>query len=466
VRTYWAHGTHGDGALLRLLHSLRAQTHTQWRALLLVLDSRPFPDLHHIVADLADPRVEVFAEWIAARYSARALPAPAAAGGAGAAAAPAPTSEPGWAPSYHDALYNATDAAVRACPRETEWLAVTNGDNEYDPAFLRAAVALGSSSSGGGGGEGASGGGSGGGKQQQHQQPFDIVAADYYTRYLRPTGPPCDRFSNETVEAVQAAEEARRLRESGGAAAAAKAAPATKAPPAPLPGPCKPNLLRWCQTDLAATVYYWPRFVEEDVRFWDASLPGDAAGSHDGRLAEALASSGLASLRRRKLAATAAKAAKEAGASEADVAAASAAAAHAYVPTVPSESRPWRAARLFPGERCLVDHNPTPRRCALEGGVWDDSRRATQGVTGGKCLERGEAALMLAQDGGGAGGGRLELVEVDLAHDSQSFGGAAALPPPLRCIRLRDRREWPREAAFFGPKCNAEQEGGVGWTYG
>ena len=59
---------------------------------------------------------------------------------------------------------------------------------------------------------------------------------------------------------------------------------------------------------------------------------------------------------------------------------------------------------------------------------------------------------------------RLELVEVDVAHDGRSFGRETL--PRLRCIRLRDRAAWPREAAFLGPKCNAEQEGGEGWTYG
>lgn len=136
----------------------------------------------------------------------------------------------------------------------------------------------------------------------------------------------------------------------------------------------------------------------------------------------------------------------------------------------------------------MVDHNPSPQRCALEGGVWDDSRRATQGATGGRCLDKGEAGLLLARDqglalGGDSGGAGqklpaprlLELVEVDVAHDGRGFwggggggkgGGGATALPPLRCIRLRDRAAWPKEARFFGPKCHAEQEGGQGWTYG
>ena len=141
----------------------------------------------------------------------------------------------------------------------------------------------------------------------------------------------------------------------------------------------------------------------------------------------------------------------------------------------------------------MVDHHPSPQRCAAEAGVWDDSRRATPGATGGRCLSKGEAGLLLAADQGldlggppssaaGLAGRKppaprlLELVEVDVAHDGRGFvggfsGGGKARPPAsplprLRCIRLRDRAAWPREARFFGPKCDAVQEGGEGWTYG
>jgi len=552
VRTYWAHGTHGDGGigaggdrgggggggLPRLLRSLRAQRHGNWRALLLVLDSRPFPDLHHLVADLGDPRVEVFAEWISAKYAARAAAAAGGGGGGngvggigGGGGGDEGGASRGWAPGYHDALYNATDAAVRACPRETEWLAVTNGDNEYDPDFLAAAVAAGAGGAAAGAGGGGNGGGGGDGGGEGEGEGADIVAADYYSRYVRPTAAPCDRFSSAPSpppDGDAAGEGAPAATDPGGGNGARKAAQegqqngtttattattatttAAAAAIAASAPPCKSNLLRWCQTDLAATVYYWPRIVEEDVKFWDASFPGDAAGSHDGRLAEGLASVGLAGLRRRKLAA-------EVEAAAAAAAAASARAASAspqtrppsspplplvpppeYVPSFPGEERPWRAVRLFPGQRCLVDHHPSPQRCAREGGVWDDSGRATPGATGGRCLDAGEAGILLARDKGialpgdeGRGGkapkppapNRLEMVEVDVAHDGRSFGigkagdeagekGAPPTPPPpppvrLRCLRLRDRAAWPREAAYFGPKCRAEQEGGEGWTYG
>lgn len=38
----------------------------RWEAVLLVLDARPFEDLHHIVQDFHDDRIWVFAEWVSA----------------------------------------------------------------------------------------------------------------------------------------------------------------------------------------------------------------------------------------------------------------------------------------------------------------------------------------------------------------------------------------------------------------
>ena len=48
-----------------------------------------------------------------------------------------------------------------ACPRNSRWLLVTNGDNEYDPNFLKDVI--------------------------QHQD-VDVLAYDYYSRFQRPTG--------------------------------------------------------------------------------------------------------------------------------------------------------------------------------------------------------------------------------------------------------------------------------------
>jgi hypothetical protein len=48
-----------------------------------------------------------------------------------------------------------------ACPRNTRWVVVTNGDNDYDPKFLSVLV---------------------------QQRDAEAVAFDYYSRYQRPTG--------------------------------------------------------------------------------------------------------------------------------------------------------------------------------------------------------------------------------------------------------------------------------------
>jgi hypothetical protein len=48
-----------------------------------------------------------------------------------------------------------------ACPRDTQWLVVTNGDNDYDPSFLSVLV---------------------------EQQGAEVVAFDFYSRFHRPSG--------------------------------------------------------------------------------------------------------------------------------------------------------------------------------------------------------------------------------------------------------------------------------------
>lgn len=206
IRTYYAHGTYGDSSLINLLHSLKRQTHTRWTALLLVMDNRPFPDLRHIVRDAADERVHVFAEWISARYQ--------------------PRTDDGkrWTLHYHTRLYNLTDEAVRACPKDTRWLVVTNGDNDYDPGFMAALVE-----------QGAAG--------------AECVAFDYYSRFQRSTATPCERF----------------------------------AAGAGLP-PCKSNELSWCQTDLAANAYDWRRFVGDGMLF--GVLDSGYGANHDGVMAD------------------------------------------------------------------------------------------------------------------------------------------------------------------------------------
>ncbi len=64
VRTFWGHGGEGDHGLARLIRSLQRQSVQNWEAVLVVADSRPFKDLHHILQDVDDPRVWVFAEWV------------------------------------------------------------------------------------------------------------------------------------------------------------------------------------------------------------------------------------------------------------------------------------------------------------------------------------------------------------------------------------------------------------------
>ena len=138
-----------------LLHTTKATlpSTSRWEAIVMVLDSRPFPDLAHILQKLDDDRLWVFAEWIGPEFAAR----------VGAQ----------WVPTYHSMLYNLTDEAVRACPRTTKWVIMTNGDNEYSSTLFD--------------------------ELGQHTDA-DLVALDYYSRYQRPTAKPCERFAAEPTK--------------------------------------------------------------------------------------------------------------------------------------------------------------------------------------------------------------------------------------------------------------------------
>lgn len=178
VRTYAGHGGQSQQGLQNLIRSLQRQhnqkyiqmrclallktsrafcklesqlpsTH-RWEAILVVLDGQPFSDLPHILQALDDDRVWVFAEWVGPDYAAR----------TGAS----------WAPLYHGMLYNLTDEAVRACPRSTQWVIMTNGDNEYSSTFF---------------------------DELDKHPNADLIAMDYYSRYQRPTALPCERFAAE-----------------------------------------------------------------------------------------------------------------------------------------------------------------------------------------------------------------------------------------------------------------------------
>jgi hypothetical protein len=224
IRTYWGHGGKDNPAgLRRLLKSIQQQQAQRWEAVLIVADSRPFPDLQQIVMEHNDTRIWVFAEWIGNEFAPK-------------------TSEGAWVPGYHELLYNLTDDAIQVCPPDTKWLVITNGDNEYGASFTTQVTDIATSKS----------------KSSSSKSP-DIVAFDFYSRYQRPTAPPCDRFH------------------------AWPGAPA-----------CKPNKLSWCQTDLGANAISFPKFMQEARMF--GSLHEEAGGlgadHFDGILAETLVAAG------------------------------------------------------------------------------------------------------------------------------------------------------------------------------
>eukprot|EP00798_Chlamydomonas_sp_ICE-L_P021734 gene21734-28756_t len=188
------------------------------------------------------------------------------------------------------------------------WVVVTNGDNEYDKDFLPRVAST--------------------------PSHFGIISFDFYSRYQRPTAEPCLRFA--------------------------------KSLEAPL---CKENKLSFCNTDLAAAVYNWPRFVKEERAF--SKLPGYGLGLNDGYLAGLLVSEG------------------------------------------------WEVHHVK--DRCLVSHSPNPQQCALRGGAWDDSMYDSFSSSGGQCLAGGIASAELLVSQAAAHGIDLELLEFEVSNDGQGW---------------------------------------------
>lgn len=122
---------------------------------------------------------------------------------------------------------------AQVCPPDTDWLVVTNGDNEYGAGFFQAVADMG-----------------------RPGHTADIVAFDFYSRFQRITAPACARFY------------------------------AWEGSPA-----CKRNRLRWCHTDLGANVMNYQRFVTERRRFGglqEAAGEGVSADHFDGVMASEL----------------------------------------------------------------------------------------------------------------------------------------------------------------------------------
>lgn len=250
IRTYWGHGDAHGGSLRRLIRSIQRQNHSNWEAILLVADSKPFTDVHTILRDINDTRVWIFAEWIGEEFT--------------------PKKDGEWMPDYHGILYNLTDDAIHVCPPQTKWLVVTNGDNLYADTFMNR-VLLESSKNGGNNtspqnSHSINNGDSDGSATHMSRSILsspDIIAFDFYSRYMRSTFPACDRFSHHHI------------------------------------GPfCKRNKLQWCQSDLGAAALDYQRFLHENRRFGDlnGSKFGLDAEHFDGIMMETLSNDGWAAV--------------------------------------------------------------------------------------------------------------------------------------------------------------------------
>ncbi|GMH32793.1 hypothetical protein BSKO_00627 [Bryopsis sp. KO-2023] len=247
-----------------------------------------------------------------------------------------------WHPKYHKRLYELTDEAIRrGCPPDAKWVVATNGDNEYGVGFMGEIVLADSLGA-------------------------ELVAFDYYSRYQRPTVAPCERFATGNRP------------------------------------PCKENLLRFCQTDLAANAMRRRKLVKGNYRFASSRRRGDAASS-DGFLMETL------------------------------------------------KRDDWNIRRV--SNRCLVAHNPSPQTCAQRGRMWDDRFAATPSQSGGTCISKPQAENVLMRHPD------TEQVTIELSMDGHFQGqfGTLSNNGSIKCLRWRDRRRDEEFLNFFRPECAAPE---------
>jgi hypothetical protein len=154
-----------------------------------LVDNKPFEDVNEIIRQMnVSEKVFVFAEWNKEMFK--------------------PKQNGKWQKQYHAHLWKATDFAIQACHPKTEWLVVSNGDNIYGKNFVHSVL-------------------------RESASRTDLIAFDFYSRFNRPTMPPCYRFAPSYNHLNN----------------------------------CKENFLRWCQTDLGSVAFRYKRFVKEERQF-------------------------------------------------------------------------------------------------------------------------------------------------------------------------------------------------------
>ncbi|KAI8108278.1 hypothetical protein M9434_006305 [Picochlorum sp. BPE23] len=202
VRTYWGHGDEHGGELRSFLKSLKDQDEQNWEAVFVVADKKPFPEMYTILESMNETRAWVFAEWIGEDYT--------------------PKIDGAWANGYHGTLYNMTDDAIRLCSPSTTWVVVTNGDNLYGRSFISTILAT-------------------------ADEDTDLVSFDFYSRFNRPTMPPCDRFTPEYNHGHN----------------------------------CKRNNMVWCQVDLGSVAINRTRLMKEYRYFGELTYDYGVDESHN-----------------------------------------------------------------------------------------------------------------------------------------------------------------------------------------
>lgn len=208
-----------------------------WEAVFVVVDKKPFPELYTMIENMNETRAWVFAEWVRVQMCAVLLQSMYNVSFSCCVQIGAdytPKIDGAWADGYHGTLYNVTDDAIRLCSPSTPWVVVTNGDNLYGRSFISTILAT-------------------------ADEDTDLVSFDFYSRFNRPTMPPCDRFTPEYNHGHN----------------------------------CKRNNMVWCQVDLGSVAINRTRLMTEHRYFGELTHDYGVDESHnDGLLFQELLQDG------------------------------------------------------------------------------------------------------------------------------------------------------------------------------
>jgi hypothetical protein len=95
-----------------------------------------------------------------------------------------------------------------------------------------------------------------------------------------------------------------------------------------------------------------------------------------------------------------------------------------------------------------VEHAPSPQKCAIARGVWDDTIAASPEGNGGSCISEASGMVKVNNNP------YIEMLHINVTHDGQSFGLTQGQALELKCVRYKNPSYWYHQQ-YFGAHCDA-----------